>query len=132
MKVVKYLTACRRKQELQHEWQKLARRFDVMVVPSGPAVAPPHGSKTIEVENENFPIRPLLNRFTRPFNLLGWPVLSLPNGISDEGLPTGLQVAGPPYSEGRVLIMGYRLEEALGLVKSLRIEPRCWLKNGKI
>ena len=124
MKAQCYLAACHRKQELQRKWRKLASRFDLLVTPSGPAVAPPHGTITMEIENKSFPIRPLLNRFTRPFNLLGWPALSVPNGISAEGLPTGVQVAGPPDSEGRLLILGYRLEEALGLVNKLGIQPR--------
>ena len=48
----------------------------------------------------------------------------MPNGISDEGLPTGVQIAGPPDSEDRLLILGYQLERALGLVDKLGIEPK--------
>jgi Asp-tRNA(Asn)/Glu-tRNA(Gln) amidotransferase A subunit family amidase len=70
------------------------------------------------------PFRPVLRRYTFPFNLLGWPALSIPNGITAEGLPTGLQIAGPPDSEERLLILGYQLEKALGLVDELGIEPR--------
>jgi aspartyl-tRNA(Asn)/glutamyl-tRNA(Gln) amidotransferase subunit A len=116
--------ACRRQIELQEEWLRLARGFDVLVVPSGPALAPPHGQSTIEIGGKSFPFRPALSRFTRPFNLLGWPALTLPNGISDEGLPTGVQIAGPPDSEERVLILGCQLERALGLMDKLGIEPR--------
>jgi aspartyl-tRNA(Asn)/glutamyl-tRNA(Gln) amidotransferase subunit A len=124
LKALTYLTACRRQIELQEEWLRLARGFDVLVVPSGPALAPLHGQSTIEIGGKSFPFRPALSRFTRPFNLLGWPALTLPNGISDEGLPTGVQIAGPPDSEERLLILGCQLEKALGFVDKLGIEPR--------
>jgi aspartyl-tRNA(Asn)/glutamyl-tRNA(Gln) amidotransferase subunit A len=124
LKALTYIMACRRQIELQEEWLRLARGFDVLVVPSGPALAPLHGQSTIEIGGKSFPFRPALSRFTRPFNLLGWPALTLPNGISDEGLPTGVQIAGPPDSEERLLILGYQLEKALGFVDKLGIEPR--------
>jgi len=123
LKALTYLMACRRRIELQKEWLRLARGFDVLVVPSGPALAPPHGQSTIEIGGKHFPFRPALSLFTRPFNLLGWPALTLPNGISDEGLPTGVQIAGPPDSEERLLTLGYQLERSLGFVDKLGIEP---------
>ena len=39
---------------------------------------------------------------TAVFNLTGIPSLSIPAGFSD-GLPVGIQIAGPPYAEGVVL-----------------------------
>ena len=124
MKAMTYLSARRRQVELQQEWLNMARGFDVLVVPSGPALAPLHGQKTIEIAGRSLPFRSVLGSFTRPFNLLGWPALTLPNGISDRGLPTGVQIAGPPDSEERLLILGHQLEGALGLVGKLGIEPR--------
>jgi aspartyl-tRNA(Asn)/glutamyl-tRNA(Gln) amidotransferase subunit A len=124
LKALTYLMARQRQVELQEEWLKLARGFDLLVVPSGPALAPLHGQSTIEIGGKSFPFRSALGRFTRLFNLLGWPALTLPNGISDEGLPTGVQIAGPPESEERLLILGYQLERALSLVGKLGIEPR--------
>jgi Asp-tRNA(Asn)/Glu-tRNA(Gln) amidotransferase A subunit family amidase len=69
-------------------------------------------------------LRALLSRFTGPASLLGWPALTLPNGMSKEGLPTGVQLVGRPDSEDCLLVLGHRLEEALGWVKKFPIEPR--------
>jgi aspartyl-tRNA(Asn)/glutamyl-tRNA(Gln) amidotransferase subunit A len=124
MKAIDYLAARRRQLELQEEWEKSICGFDALVMPSGPAVAPPHGADKLEIQGQSFPIRALLSRFTRPASLLGWPALSLPNGMSKEGLPTGVQLVGPPDSEERLLILGHRLEEGLGWVTKLQIEPR--------
>ena len=40
---------------------------------------------------------------TRPFNYLGLPAVSVPCGFDPNGLPIGLQVAGRPFAEARVL-----------------------------
>ena len=40
---------------------------------------------------------------TRPFNYLGLPAISLPCGRDPNGLPIGLQVAGRPFAEARVM-----------------------------
>jgi len=124
MKAMDYLAARRRQLELQQEWGKAIWGFDALVMPSGPALAPPHGVDKLEFQGQSSPIRPLLSRFTRPASLLGWPALTLPNGVSEEGLPTGIQFLGPPDSEERLLVLGHRLEEALEWVKRFPIEPR--------
>ncbi len=124
MKAVDYLAARRRQLDLQQEWGKAICGFDALVMPSGPALAPPHGVDKLEFQGQSSPIRPLLSRFTRPASLLGWPALTLPNGVSEEGLPTGIQFLGPPDSEECLLVLGHRLEEALEWVKRFPIEPR--------
>ena len=124
MKALTYVAARSRQSQLQKDWLEAAKAVDVIVVPSGPAVAPRHGAKTIELNGQNFPFRALLGRFTRPFNLLGWPALSVPNGIDAQGLPTGVQIAGPPDSEWRLLNLGCQIEKNLGLIDKLGIEPR--------
>jgi aspartyl-tRNA(Asn)/glutamyl-tRNA(Gln) amidotransferase subunit A len=40
---------------------------------------------------------------TRPFNYLGLPAVSLPCGFDANGLPIGLQIAGRPFAEARIL-----------------------------
>ena len=40
---------------------------------------------------------------TRPFNYLGLPAVSAPCGFDPNGLPIGLQIAGRPFAEARVL-----------------------------
>ena len=40
---------------------------------------------------------------TRPFNYLGLPAISVPCGFDPNGCPIGLQIAGRPFAEGRIL-----------------------------
>ena len=49
---------------------------------------------------------------TVPMSLAGIPAVSIPCGLSD-GLPVGLQLAGPAFSDARVLDAAHALEQAL-------------------
>jgi len=55
--------------------------------------------------------------FTVPMSLAGIPAISLPCGLS-EGLPVGFQLAGPAFSENRVLDAAFALEQAIGFDNS--------------
>ena len=49
-----------------------------------------------------------------PWNLLGMPAVTIPFGMSADGLPIGVQLIGRPYEEERILQVAARLEEARG------------------
>ncbi len=49
---------------------------------------------------------------TAPFDVYGIPALSLPCGFSQSGLPVGLMIAGPHFSEGKVLALAYAYQQA--------------------
>ena len=51
-------------------------------------------------------------RNTPPFNLLGLPTISIPCGFTSKGLPIGMQITGPPWSEATVLRLAYAYEQA--------------------
>jgi aspartyl-tRNA(Asn)/glutamyl-tRNA(Gln) amidotransferase subunit A len=124
LKALTYLAARQQQIELQQEWLERTKPFEVLIMPSGPTVAPAHGVEVIQIGGEVFPYRPVLSRFTRPINLLGWPALTVPNGVDDEGLPTGVQIVGLPDREVRLFILGHQVEQALGWVAKLGIEVR--------
>jgi aspartyl-tRNA(Asn)/glutamyl-tRNA(Gln) amidotransferase subunit A len=47
-----------------------------------------------------------------PFNVYGLPAISVPCGFSKDGLPVGLMIAGPHFSEGKIMALAraYELE----------------------
>ena len=51
-------------------------------------------------------------RNTRPFNAYGVPTMSIPCGFTRVGLPIGLQIAGPSFSEASLLSFAYAYEQA--------------------
>jgi aspartyl-tRNA(Asn)/glutamyl-tRNA(Gln) amidotransferase subunit A len=52
--------------------------------------------------------------FTVPAYLAGLPGISVPAGLSDAGLPLGLQIIGRPWDEETVLALAAGVEEAAG------------------
>jgi aspartyl-tRNA(Asn)/glutamyl-tRNA(Gln) amidotransferase subunit A len=53
----------------------------------------------------------LLGQLTLPFNLFSrCPVLSVPTGFGDNGVPTGAQIIGPTYEDETVFAIAYALE----------------------
>jgi aspartyl-tRNA(Asn)/glutamyl-tRNA(Gln) amidotransferase subunit A len=83
------------------------RSFDFVVTPSSPSVAFELGEKTAD------PLAMYLNDYcTVPMSLAGIPAISIPCGLSD-GLPVGFQIAGPAFSENRILSAAHALEGAL-------------------
>jgi aspartyl-tRNA(Asn)/glutamyl-tRNA(Gln) amidotransferase subunit A len=49
---------------------------------------------------------------TAPFDVYGIPALTLPCGFSQNGLPIGLMIAGPHFSEAKVLALAYAYQQA--------------------
>ena len=49
---------------------------------------------------------------TRPFNGYGLPTITVPCGFNKDGLPIGLQIAGPRFAESKVLALAHAYQEA--------------------
>ena len=64
------------------------------------------------------PINMYLNDvFTVSVNLAGLPAMSLPIGLSKNGLPLGMQLIGKPFDEGTVFKTAYQLERGANFVR---------------
>jgi aspartyl-tRNA(Asn)/glutamyl-tRNA(Gln) amidotransferase subunit A len=84
---------------------------DLLIAPTMPMPAP----KIEDLQANPGALRPAelkLLRNTRPFNVWGLPAISVPSGFTNEGLPIGLQIAGPPWREDLVLRLANAYEEA--------------------
>lgn len=101
-----YIFARRTQSLIRHQHNRFFNDYEVLLTPTTPLAAPPiEGPDAVEQAR-------LLTRFTAPFNLTGFPALSLPCGFTKEGLPIGLQIVGRPWSEAIVLRAGYAFEQA--------------------
>ena len=56
-----------------------------------------------------------LTRLTRPFNYLGLPSVVVPGGFDRNAMPIGMQLAGPPFAEARLLRIAAAFEAETGL-----------------
>jgi len=103
-----YGTAQKVRTKIADDFRAVFERFDFVVTPTSPWTAFELGAKTDD------PLAMYLNDFcTVPMPLAGIPAISIPCGLSD-GLPVGFQLAGPAFSESRLLDAAYALERAIG------------------
>jgi aspartyl-tRNA(Asn)/glutamyl-tRNA(Gln) amidotransferase subunit A len=65
--------------------------LDALVVPTTPIPAPRFGEESVAIKGVMHPTRALLLRLNRPANLAGVPAISVPCGLTQQGLPVGLQ-----------------------------------------
>jgi aspartyl-tRNA(Asn)/glutamyl-tRNA(Gln) amidotransferase subunit A len=103
-----YGTAQRVRTKIAEDFTTGFGQVDFIVTPTSPGVAFELGAKSAD------PLAMYLNDFfTVPMSLAGIPAISIPAGLS-EGLPVGLQLAGPAFSENALLDAAYALEQAIG------------------
>lgn len=85
--------------------------FDLVVMPTQ-RILPPLLDDLIKRAHDPKPIDPSVTSNCAPFDVYGLPAVSIPCGFSKSGLPIGLMIAGPRFSEGRVLALAQAYEQA--------------------
>ncbi len=102
-----YLKAQRVRALIARDFAAAFERVDCLLTPTAPSAAFAIG------DNSDDPIAMYLNDvFTIPANLAGLPAISLPAGLSADGLPLGLQLIGRAFDEATVLRVGDVIERA--------------------
>jgi aspartyl-tRNA(Asn)/glutamyl-tRNA(Gln) amidotransferase subunit A len=102
-----YLRAQKVRSLIARDFTEAFERCDVLLTPATPSAAFAIGAKTAD------PVSMYLNDvFTVTVNLAGLPGLSVPAGLSSDGLPLGLQVIGKAFDEATVLRTGRAIERA--------------------
>jgi aspartyl-tRNA(Asn)/glutamyl-tRNA(Gln) amidotransferase subunit A len=87
------------------------KEFDLVVLPTQ-RILPPNLNDLVARANEGRDGNPVVNSNCAPFNVFGTPAVSIPCGFSKSGLPIGLMIAGPHFSEGKVLALAQAYEQA--------------------
>jgi aspartyl-tRNA(Asn)/glutamyl-tRNA(Gln) amidotransferase subunit A len=102
-----YLKAQRVRALIARDFAQAFERVDCLLAPTAPSAAFAIGN------NSDDPVAMYLNDvFTVPANLAGLPALSVPAGLSADGMPLGLQLIGRAFDEATVLRVGEVLERA--------------------
>ena len=109
---VDYLRARAKKAEAVAEFDSAFERVDVILAPSSPIPAPHVGEEEVEIAGEKETMRSALVRMNRPANFTGHPAISLPCGFTSHGLPVGMQLIAPHWSEARLLAIAAAYEAA--------------------
>ncbi len=87
--------------------------YPVLLTPPCGVAAFPHRSRKWSAGDNSIGLFQAMMPSTY-VNLLGLPAMVIPFGVSEEGLPVGIQLVGRPYEEELLLDIAIRLEEARG------------------
>ena len=91
------------------DFKSAFEKYDVLISPTSPTTAFKLGEKVDD------PLRMYLSDIcTIPVNLAGLPAISIPAGLSKDGLPIGLQVIANTLREDNLFRTAYTLEKAIG------------------
>lgn len=104
-----YLDSQRHREVLTRRTLQQFARCDILVAPTTPVVAPPHG------DYERYLLR--LSRNTIIWSLIGAPAVSIPVGAGEGGMPVGLQMAAAPGNEQVLVDAGMTLERGLAAAR---------------
>jgi aspartyl-tRNA(Asn)/glutamyl-tRNA(Gln) amidotransferase subunit A len=99
---------------LNHLTEKIMSNIDILMlpvsIPTAPEFKPPETMQSAEIDSD-FSTMATMTRFA---NYLGLPAISIPTGISVNGLPTALQLVGKPYEESKLLAIAAQYEALRG------------------
>ena len=99
---VTYLQAQRLRRQFRQDLTDLAQRVDALLTPAIPAPAPRDLNTTGDAA------------FQAPWTSAGLPTIVIPSGLSEDGLPLGIQFAAPPFEEGNLLGVARWCERGVG------------------
>lgn len=109
-----YLQAERFRRRLGEQVAEIFNTVDVIAGPTMPLTAWREGERSVSIGDRTESVLAVSWRLTYPWNLLGLPAITLPCGLDREGLPIGLQIAGPPLGEAAVLRCAAAAERLIG------------------
>jgi amidase len=111
-----YAQALAYRDEVVRIIDEVFERFDAWLCPvtATPAFTHRKPGKAIEVDDRKLPYWVAIGAYTMPFNLSGNPVVVLPAGRSEEGLPIGVQVVGKRWMDEQLLAVASSLDSIIG------------------
>ena len=102
-KKAQYQDALGRQTNFSNDMENLAKSVDFLITPTTPSPAPPDVSNTGN------------GMFQAPWSASGLPSISLPSGLSKNGLPLGVQLIGRTFGDKHLLERAMWCEETMGI-----------------
>jgi aspartyl-tRNA(Asn)/glutamyl-tRNA(Gln) amidotransferase subunit A len=101
------------RRQVYEEALLLFERFDVLLAPAAPLIAPKIGSETVVLNGQTLPTRASLGVLTQPISCIGLPALTAPVWPEEgEGMCVGVQLIAAPWREDLCLGAAALLEES--------------------
>ncbi len=109
-----YVNALRLIPKLTSAFRSLFSEVDALVMPTTIVTAPRFDQLKVSVDGVVLDVRSALLRNVEPFNLVGAPAISVPCGLSRDGLPIGVQIVGDLFDDRTVLSVAMSVERLVG------------------
>ena len=107
-----YIVAQQARRLFNRDLAEVMTEFDLLLTPTVALGAPRIDQPSVTIEGSTLPAVAVLARLTRPFNISGFPTVTVPSGFTEDGMPIGLQIAGRAFDEATALRAAYAYEQA--------------------
>jgi len=97
---------------LREELVQWMETIPIIIAPVGAVPAYPHETLKVTVRNTTMGTFRAFS-YAQTFSVFNLPVVTVPAGKSNDGLPIGVQIAGPPFAEEMILAAAEIVEAAL-------------------
>jgi aspartyl-tRNA(Asn)/glutamyl-tRNA(Gln) amidotransferase subunit A len=104
-----YLAATAARERLRAGFQRVFDEVDLLITPVSAGPPAPIGEDRVVHLGEEIDFRELVMSYTIPQDLTGLPACTIRAGFAEPGIPVGVQLTGPPWSERRVIAAGQAL-----------------------
>lgn len=88
--------------KLRHDAAKVFAKYDFILSPVAASLAPKHGTTQFNINSQNYQSQQVF-QFAHAINVLALPAVAFPTNLSKNGLPVGLQIIGPRFSERKLI-----------------------------
>ena len=109
-----YIATWMERDRMREELVQWMETTPIIVAPVGATPAYPHDTLKVTVRGSTMGTFRAFS-YAQTFNVFDLPVVTVPAGKSNEGLPIGVQIVGPPFREEMVLAVAEIVEEALSV-----------------
>jgi len=103
-----YVQAQRVRNVIKREFAEVLKTVDVIATPTMSTPPPPFSTASSRNTSS-------LRSLTGPYNLTGMPAISVPCGLTPDGLPVGFQIGGKPFDESTVFQVAYAYQQQVRL-----------------
>jgi aspartyl-tRNA(Asn)/glutamyl-tRNA(Gln) amidotransferase subunit A len=108
---IDYIKALQDREKIINAWEDALFHVDVVVTPTLPITAFKIGSTSVFTRGKEEPARKMCVRHTRLANMTGSPALTVPCGLTSDGLPVGVMIMGRNHDDLTVMKIGYAYEK---------------------
>jgi aspartyl-tRNA(Asn)/glutamyl-tRNA(Gln) amidotransferase subunit A len=105
-----YMSAQQSRREFAARLHQVMSKVDYLVLPTCPCIAPQVDASTVSIGDWSGTVREALMTYTAPFNVAGFPAISIPLPRGDSVLPAALQIVAKPGDDGALLQIARQME----------------------